>query len=324
MREIDKDILSYRPEIDYETTIRNLVEVNIRPIDMTLDNPEDNTLITYRTDISMELERYNLATVLDGYKQMQDTKQLMKDIISRGIEVEKKTGRDTSSDEYIADIGTESITDPIFAAEEILKEIDNIENLIGKIYDIDLDTVDIDELIRNEEDRIKDIKQKEEEDISFYKEYKFSDSEREYIDQLIYNRSTGIDRLDDYINRLIEEQREIGSSRIDYPTIRDDVKRAFGISTLISTVNVSGNRISNVSNMTMDDVMNGDTQGGLVYLVDVANRSDVKSMSELNYRKTTHDAQLVRDNMGRYNEPEFRSALYDHFIEVDKLKRRYA
>ena len=384
MRQHERDILSYRPDINFETKIHTLVESRIRPSQNT--NVSDDKITNYHTAISKEFEEYNLATVLDAYEQMLETEKLMDEIILRGVKHDKDTGVDiipdvpknTDEDTVISSeqewdvtpaippdnitgtpgfsdnidpspgiedgnptdtdtpsprpakdrdddgVGDTPIKNPVFIAEKVKEEIDNVKDIISKIYDFDQNTVDLDDLRNREIDRVKDVIDKEKDDISYYVDYQFTDTERDYIDKLIRTRSSGVKSLDDYIKRLIDEHLERGSDRVDYPRLRDDVKRAFALSSLANSINKSGRSAYNTSNKRMDDVMGGDTQGGLVHLVEEVSRSSVKDMCELNYRRTLRDAKVIRDNIERHNDAEFRAALYEHFAEVDKLKRKYA
>lgn len=327
MREIDKQTLTYRPQIDYDIvlsqSIRNKVYVNNYAASNYVEDENDN-ITTHKTDLLTEYEEYNPAIVIEKLIEAQDMRDRLKSELEAVNNLSKQSNKDFGGDEYSYSITDPVIHDTTIVMKHIVEEIDSITKLIQELFDLDDSDNGLVKRLEVEYEKINDAIAKEKAEISFYNKYQLSDIELAYVDELMKNSANNINSYDDYINKIIEEYRERGAKGVDYEDIRSATKKSYMAQHLLEeTINI-GEQAIQVHNYNMSDLFNNLVDDTLVYLVDHASRSDVKDMSELNYRKAIRDANVVHDNIARYNDIDFRNALNNHLMELENVRRRYA
>ena len=328
MRQIDKTTLTYRPVIDYDIVLSQSIKDKIHVVEEDVrqkftQNSEDVT--THKTELLKEYEKYNPTIVIPKLVKLEELKDKLVDKLETVNVIDKHLNKGFGYDNY-----EHSITDPVIhdtsvAMKHIVNEISGITNLIKELFDfVDVTDVDLSNRLDTEYTKLHDAIAKEQAQITFYNKYQLSDIERSYVDKLIADRSSGIRTYQDYINRIIEEYRTRGADGIDYEELRSNTKKSYVAQHMLDETISLGEKAIEIHDYNMSDLFNDRVDDTLEYLVDYASRSDVKDMTELNYRKTIRDVNVIAENMARYNNDEFREALNKHIMELEKVRRRYA
>ncbi len=327
MRDIDKQTLTYRPNINYDIVLSQSIKEKIHVDESVMADKSDaliDSIKTHKTDLLNEYENYNPAIVIQKLLIANDLKEDLIKELETTNNLQKQLNKDFGGDDYVHSIEDPVIHDSSIAIKNLIDEIDNITELITDLLDVGKTDVEMSEHLNREYEKISDIIAKEEAQISFYTEYQLSDIERAYVDELMFDSRNKINSYDDYVDRIIQEYRERGADGVDYDAVRSDTKKSYMAQTILNeTINLA-NRALEVHRYNMSDLFDNMVDDTLVYLVDHASRSDVKDMSNLNYRRVIRDTAVIRENMGRYNDSTFREALNKHLLEVEEVRRRYA
>lgn len=318
MNELERTLIEYRPNIKFETHIKNEVERKLF-IDPTVADNKGIPYVTHKTPVLSEMEMYPIAETITKYQQLK-------------LDLDKlKTIRDTIKDvdsipDAILEDGTPGSTDGYIVdlIDKIEEQVDFISDQIEYFYDVDPESTDLEKLKEKENLRLEEILAREKEELSSTINYNFSDIERAYIDNLIHDRDSSVWSIDDYVNELLRERIKNGSKNIDYVQLADDVKISYLLNSEIAQVSTVIQDVNGIYNYSMNDAMMGNTQKGLEFLVDYAGQLyPIKEMSSLQYKKENRDILSVQDNLTRYNDIDFRYALFENLKKFKDLRDRY-
>lgn len=322
MKELERTLVEYRPNIKYETHIQNEVDRNLF-IDPLVAVNKEIPFLTHKTPVLRELETYPPAKTIEKYKHL---KTEMAKLATIRDEI-------SGSNNDIIDLPNpepgEVIPDKVdHYIENVIDAIDGqvlfIDDQIKYFYDTDTDDDDIDKLIDKEKERLEEIQAREREELTVIADYTPSPIERAHIENLIKDRDSSIRSVDDYISYLLNERIKNGSKSVDYIQLADDVKISFLLDTEISQLLSSIQTITGIYNYRMNDVMMGETQKGLEFLVEYAGQLyPIKEISSLQYKKENRDIMTIQTNLTRYNDINFRYALFENLKKFKALRDRY-
>lgn len=319
MKDLERTLVEYRPNIKYETYIQNEVERKM------FADPKDELSeavphVIHKTPVLEEMEMYPPAETIEKFqdlKKRMDELKTIRDIIDgQNKGVDDTTAPDNTPgpvDDYIVDI-----------IDKIEEQVDYIDDQIEYFYDVETDDTELEKLKKKEEERLDEIKARERDELTQIIGYTPSGIERAHIDSLIADRNSSVNSVDDYLNGLLLERIRVGSKNIDYTQLADDVKISFLLYTEITQLSSTMQNVVGIYNYRMDDAMMGATQKGLEFLVDYAGQlSPIKEISSLQYKKENRDILSVQTNLTRYNDIEFRYALFENLKKFKDLRDRY-
>lgn len=324
MNELERTLIEYRPDIRYETQIRNEVErkLFVKPGEA---NKADIPYKYHKTPIMQELDMYSPVTAITEIQKLIEDKVMLNDIKEQ-LENEIK---DNPVDEDGNRIPNDSIENGVPGGildiiEKIEEQIEYIEDQVEYFYDIKVDEDDLDKFKEEQQDRIDKWKDRERDELSSIVDYEFSPIEKEYIESLIHNPESDVNSYDEYIQQLLRDRINAGSPYINYAEMSDEIKVAYLLEAEIGQIRSAIHGVDTTYNYNMNDAMLGATQKGLEFLVEASGQLfAVKEVSNLQYNKETRDTITVADNMVRHNDIKFRYALFNHLKVGKDLRNRY-
>lgn len=319
MRDIERTLVEYRPDIKYATDIRNNVERKIfsAPTDESVNKER---YITHKTTVLSELEMYPPSDSIARFQTLRNEMAKLREIKENILNVNK------DNDDFGVPDDVPGSVDPhiVDLIDKIDDQVKFIEDQIIYFYDTEPDDDELDKVKKKEDQRLEEDLAREREDLTQIRDYELSPIENKHIDTLIYDPSSNINSVDDYINSLLRDRIQKGSQYIDYTQMADDVKISFLLYTEVSQAMNSLQSVNNIYNYTMNDAMMGSTQKGLEFLVEYAGQLyPIKEITSLQYKKENRDILSIQTNMTRHNDLDFRYALFENLKKFKDLRDRY-
>lgn len=320
MKHLERTMVEYRPSIRYETQIHNQVS---RKLFVDPNEAEEKKLphITHKTPVLQEMELYPPAATIEKFKQLKEKMEKLNDIKKEILNDNKAVDDTASPDALIPGKVDHHIVDIIDHIDEQAKFI---EEQIKYFYETETDVDDLDRLIDKEKQKLDEILAREKEELSAIRDYVPSPVEQSYIDTLIADRHSDVRSVDDYVRNLVKERIRNGSPHVDYIQMADDVKVSFLLNTEINQLLASIETTGFIYDYRMNDAMMGETQKGLEFLVEESGQLyPIKEISLLQYKKENRDILSIKTNLTRYNDIDFRYALFENLKKFKDLRDRY-
>jgi hypothetical protein len=331
MKPWEREIIEYRPSIGLDTTILSIVQTkqaNADPVEAPIKKFELTPVVSAATKVLGIDILENLIASLSRANALlaQLDESLSHDVTYISYQKAVKDGDFIGANQiYLNNLGNIN-GNPDFDIYPMLSDLPNeIETYLNflnqELFDGEADYSDLTIIRNQEEQQVAQLVQIESEDLKTTDSIVLTPEQRHVIQKMIDEGAIIANSVDDYIQDLIQEQLQTGSSRINYEEITNRVQVIATGSEKSSMYKDMIDNMDTYVNTHLNEYVGEDLKGSLNYVVDLAgSQVDAKDSFQQLYNHHVSQTKRAYINQKRVANREVREFLDQKLSSVKSQK----